>query len=444
MEQNNSRKQSTLKSVTHLLNASQLRGGKQTRKITSKTDSFMEKIRPGRHKCDCQARVHGLILNCLECGRVVCEQEGSGPCFFCGNLVCSREERQIIEAGTPESKRLISKLMDDTIGSNKASWGHVSRHLVEAEAYRDKLLAADADCEKRNRVNDLESNYFTMENDIFLTKEEREAIIARKEELRDIRAKKKRLVIVDVSLTDNSVSEVVDTDSSLDKDPVIQAIFKKAHQRQHENRASIHARWVPKGFVPQYDEKTGRRSKAVAADEDSDVEDIFFSQFNELMYSEVERKGFAFALDQPVASLLAVGIRRHIPWFEDVYLRGPVLIAASVNRPSDKAIEEEVVRCRNRMALSSYSKQRDFPLSYPTGAIVGRVLLVDCLTLEEYRQQYVNGEFEGFLEGFVLIFSSFEPLLVPVPHIAPSPDFYRIDKVLRKAVKQILDPYSLS
>lgn len=31
----------------------------------------------------------------MECGRVVCEQEGSGPCFFCGELVCTREEREV-------------------------------------------------------------------------------------------------------------------------------------------------------------------------------------------------------------------------------------------------------------------------------------------------------------------------------------------------------------
>lgn len=49
----------------------------------------------GRHPCNCQARVHKLIRNCISCGRVVCEQEGSGPCMFCGELVCTREERKV-------------------------------------------------------------------------------------------------------------------------------------------------------------------------------------------------------------------------------------------------------------------------------------------------------------------------------------------------------------
>ena len=42
---------------------------------------------PGRHTCECLGQKHKLINNCLVCGRIVCEQEGSGPCLFCGALV---------------------------------------------------------------------------------------------------------------------------------------------------------------------------------------------------------------------------------------------------------------------------------------------------------------------------------------------------------------------
>lgn len=44
-------------------------------------------ILPGRHSCECLAQKHKLINNCISCGRIVCEQEGSGPCLFCGSLV---------------------------------------------------------------------------------------------------------------------------------------------------------------------------------------------------------------------------------------------------------------------------------------------------------------------------------------------------------------------
>ena len=56
--------------------------------VFSKEGSERMTIRlPGRNTCECQAAKHKLIGNCLKCGRIVCEQEGSGPCFFCGNLV---------------------------------------------------------------------------------------------------------------------------------------------------------------------------------------------------------------------------------------------------------------------------------------------------------------------------------------------------------------------
>jgi hypothetical protein len=34
-------------------------------------------------RCECQASKHSLVRNCLECGRVICAQEGPGPCLFC-------------------------------------------------------------------------------------------------------------------------------------------------------------------------------------------------------------------------------------------------------------------------------------------------------------------------------------------------------------------------
>ena len=37
-----------------------------------------------RLMCDCQAREHELVGNCLACGKIVCAQEGPGVCLFCG------------------------------------------------------------------------------------------------------------------------------------------------------------------------------------------------------------------------------------------------------------------------------------------------------------------------------------------------------------------------
>lgn len=97
---------------------------------------------PGRHPCECLAQKHKLINNCINCGRIACEQEGSGPCLFCGSLVrnnfeswiilflncwqfssilsslisfliqvCTREEQEILQRDSNKSQKLRKKLM---------------------------------------------------------------------------------------------------------------------------------------------------------------------------------------------------------------------------------------------------------------------------------------------------------------------------------------------
>lgn len=65
---------------------------------------------PGRHPCQCLATKHKLINNCTQCGRIVCEQEGSGPCYFCGSLVATQIELDQIILGTKQSIKLRNKL----------------------------------------------------------------------------------------------------------------------------------------------------------------------------------------------------------------------------------------------------------------------------------------------------------------------------------------------
>ena len=39
------------------------------------------------------ASVHGLLTNCLNCGRIICKKEGAGPCMFCGIEVEGKEQQ---------------------------------------------------------------------------------------------------------------------------------------------------------------------------------------------------------------------------------------------------------------------------------------------------------------------------------------------------------------
>ncbi|XP_012500284.1 PREDICTED: activating signal cointegrator 1 [Propithecus coquereli] len=72
---------------------------------------------PGRHPCDCLGQKHKLINNCLICGRIVCEQEGSGPCLFCGTLSIRRT--QVIDDESDyfasDSNQWLSRLERETL-----------------------------------------------------------------------------------------------------------------------------------------------------------------------------------------------------------------------------------------------------------------------------------------------------------------------------------------
>ncbi|VDO25222.1 unnamed protein product [Haemonchus placei] len=112
----------------------------------------------GRHPCNCQARIHALVRNCMGCGKIVCVQEGSGPCFFCGTLVCTKEEKEVIvkhnwciilDRGSRKSAELYSQLMGTMKGKNsnfkELSLSTVGAEFQKATQFRNKLLAADAD-----------------------------------------------------------------------------------------------------------------------------------------------------------------------------------------------------------------------------------------------------------------------------------------------------------
>lgn len=100
--------------------------------------------------CICQARSHRLVSNCLSCGKIVCEQEGEGPCHFCGALVL-REGSSY--AGLDESLPVISE------------------SEAAAEAYTKRLVEYDRNAASRTTVIDDQSDYYELDGNSWLSKE---------------------------------------------------------------------------------------------------------------------------------------------------------------------------------------------------------------------------------------------------------------------------------
>lgn len=100
--------------------------------------------------CSCQARRHGLVSNCLSCGKIVCEQEGEGPCNFCGALV--------LKEGS-------------TYAGLEESFAPTSDAEAAAEAYAKRLVEYDRDSAARTTVIDDQSDYYEIEGNSWLSKE---------------------------------------------------------------------------------------------------------------------------------------------------------------------------------------------------------------------------------------------------------------------------------
>ncbi|ESW27310.1 hypothetical protein PHAVU_003G190700 [Phaseolus vulgaris] len=125
--------------------------------------------------CSCQARRHKLVSNCLSCGKIVCEQEGEGPCHFCGALVL-REGSSY--AGLEESLPLLSDAD------------------AAAEAYAKRLVEYDRNSAARTTVIDDQSDYYEIDGNSWLSKEEKELLKKKQEEMEEAeRAKRNRVVV---------------------------------------------------------------------------------------------------------------------------------------------------------------------------------------------------------------------------------------------------------
>lgn len=98
--------------------------------------------------CLCQARQHRLVSNCLSCGKIVCEQEGEGPCHFCGALVL-REGSSY--AGLNESLPVLTDAEE------------------AAEAYSKRLVDYDRNSAARTTVIDDQSDYYEIEGNSWLS-----------------------------------------------------------------------------------------------------------------------------------------------------------------------------------------------------------------------------------------------------------------------------------
>ncbi|KAG0604183.1 hypothetical protein M758_10G151100 [Ceratodon purpureus] len=135
--------------------------------------------------CTCQASRHKLINNCLGCGKIVCEQEGEGPCNFCGALV--------LKEGS------------DYAGLEGMSMPPANDAEAAAQAFKDRLVEFDRSAAQRTTVIDDQSDYFEIDGNAWLSDKEKQLLRQRQEVEERIEAERRKRVIVTIDLLGRKV-----------------------------------------------------------------------------------------------------------------------------------------------------------------------------------------------------------------------------------------------
>ncbi|NXP73083.1 TRIP4 protein, partial [Ramphastos sulfuratus] len=283
---------------------------------------------PGRHPCECLGQRHRLINNCLLCGRIACQQEGSGPCLFCGALVCTKEEQDILQRDSNKSQRLLKKLMAgaessgnlDTISKDllPREEARLKAGLEMAVKHKDKLLEFDRTSVRRTQVIDDECDYFATDSNQWLSKQEREALQLREQQLRELRHASRRAHTITLDFAGRRVlegSSVAECHSRLDE--TIEAI--------HTGSLSQPARSPEPGSsegllnphllqpAPLWVEQTGlvplRKGQCPGAGRQPGSERSRL-RIQDRELQEISDEGWCLSMHQPWASLLVRGIKR--------------------------------------------------------------------------------------------------------------------------------------
>ncbi|XP_014239981.1 activating signal cointegrator 1 [Cimex lectularius] len=348
----------------------------------------------GRHLCNCQASKHSLINNCLKCGRIVCEQEGPGPCMFCSKMVYRRGENS---------------------NNNTLS----DKSLEGALELRDRLLEYDKSSEQRTKVIDDESDYFST-NSVWLPKEMREELKRKEEELQALKHSRAKHLILDFT-----GRCIVDDDfRTLNKEnSILEELSGMMHSMNvkdvpNDNLDPKSTEYIEPIYLPTSQKELIGTCWHASSGRVQDKEVL-----------EMSDLGVCLSMHQPWATLLVAGIKKHEgrSWYTSH--RGRLWIAAAGKQPTKEDIEE--VQDQYRKLRGDNVK---FPSKYPVGCLLGFVNVVNCLAQEEYREHFPYGESD---EPFVFICENPTPSPVLFP-MKGKHKIYKLDTKIHQAAAQCI------
>lgn len=384
---------------------------------------------PGRHRCDCQASKHKLINNCLKCGRIVCEQEGSGPCSFCNTLVVSKAEKEYINRGTKKSEALHNKLLHSKkVHDNKENEiKPLSKGLQKAIEHKNKLLEFDKTSEKRTKVFDDESDYF-YSNSKWINPADREKLQQYEEKLKikkyDRSNQKFTIDLLGRKVVADQEQKIYDPE-----DEVLKAIFQDMNINKYSSEKNEDVFQALNILRPIYmptdgDENCSSKQKR------STFLSGGLEKLQDKELQEMRDEGVCLSMHQPWASLLIAGIKIHEgrTWYH--HHRGRLWIAAAAKIPTPS----EISNLEQSYRILLKNEHLKFPQHYPTSCLLGCVDVVDILPQEDYRKQFPEGESDS---PYVFICENPQEMIIKFP-IKGQHKIYKLDPKIHNAAMKSL------
>lgn len=368
----------------------------------------------GRHKCDCLATKHDLINNCLRCGRIVCAQEGPGPCLFCANgaMVVTKDQQEVLDRGSKQSERLRKKLLYDAAQEEEEE----SKRKAKAEAQKNRLLEFDRTSEKRTKVIDDESDYFSVDAYKWMTEDQKKKFKAKEQEINS----KKHGSRLDRKLTfDFAGRRIVENfeakDTVFDEHEFLQSL--KDGDLTGEDTLNPYLN-VPR---PKLVEDPAWMEGVAAAKGPATKSS---SRLQDKELQEMSDQGACMSMHQPWATYLVAGIKIHEgrTWYSPH--RGRLWIHAAAKEPT-----EQEVKSLQDFYRVHLKKEIAFPPQLPVSCLLGCVDVIDVLAQEEYREKFPDGESTS---PYVFICENPQELMIKFP-MQGKHKIYELDSKLHGA-----------
>jgi hypothetical protein len=164
-------------------------------------------VAPCRQACACQAVEHALVGNCRSCGKIICVQEGLGPCSFCGVEYTGK-----LGAKPPPPPPVADSVAEaahaQQVGEHDDADKDAAVDAATAKAIeaKDRLVHFDRTSMQRTTVIDDQSDYFSIDTNQWLTDEERANLKREEAEAKAAEEARKKRVTVTFDLVGRKVN----------------------------------------------------------------------------------------------------------------------------------------------------------------------------------------------------------------------------------------------